>query len=70
MGGGKLSREDLAVKSDKANTRRATRHKGHRNDGPLEAPKVGTHRQGHTSSLVRDGNSCEMRRRRMGETQA
>ena len=70
MGGEKPSREDLAVKSDKANTRRATRHKGHWNDGPLEASKVGTHRQGHTSSLVRDGNSCEKRRRCMGETQA
>ena len=70
MGGGKLSRKDLTTKSGKANIRRATRHKGHWNVGPPEASKVGTHRQGHMSSLVRDGNNSETRRRRMGETQA
>ena len=70
MAGGKPSSEDLAMKSDKANTRRATRHKGHWNDGPLEASKVGTYRQGHMNSLVRDRNSCETKRRRMGETQS
>ena len=58
------------MKPEKANTSRASRHKGHWNIGPREGPRVVTCPQGNTSSLARDVNVFETRRWRTVKTQS